>query len=132
MCLRQAGREGYVAMIGDNIALAQRLAELIGDTADLELRYQGLSIVTFRFNPGPAALAGLAVEDQSESDSNGLLNRINRDILKKLQAEGWAYPSHAHIDNAFLLRVCITNFRSSARDIDLLPAKVVDLGQSLI
>lgn len=132
MCLRQAGREGYVAMIGDNIDLAHRLAGLIGKTVDLDLRYHGLSIVTFRFNPGLDVLAEMAVADQNEPDANGLLNRINQNILKKLQAEGWAYPSHAHIGNEFLIRVCITNFRSSARDIDLLPAKVVDIGRLLI
>ncbi len=125
MCLRQAGREGYIDMIGSNIRLAQHLADRITQTAALELRYRSLSIVTFRYNPGLKELPGGTL-------SNQVLNKVNQNILKKLQEEGWAYPSHAHIGGEFLLRVCITNFRTRLEDVDLLPGKVVEFGTALI
>lgn len=132
MCLRQAGREGYIAMIGKNISLAQHLADQITQTANLELRYQSLSIVTFRYNPGLGLPTGQLAGNPEGLDANQVLNKINQNILKKLQEEGWAYPSHAHIGGEFLLRVCITNFRTRLEDVDLLPGKVVEIGASLI
>ncbi len=140
MCLRQAGRDGYIAMIGNNISLAQQLAERITQTAGLELHYQSLSIVTFRYNPGldPVLNSGLkestawSASHRDDPESHQPLNKLNQAILKKLQEDGWAYPSHAQIEGAFLLRVCITNFRTRPEDVDSLPAKVVDFGASLI
>ena len=46
LCLRQAGREGYKRMIGDNIRLAKLLYELVNERAELEALGNSLSITT--------------------------------------------------------------------------------------
>ena len=61
LALRQAGRSGYVQMIGDDIRLAQALYRKLAGHADLERLTQGLSITTFRYFPA---------ELKARSDSN--------------------------------------------------------------
>ena len=51
MCLKRAGRDGYAAMIGNNIRQAERLFEKVQELPELEAVSQGLSITTFRYNP---------------------------------------------------------------------------------
>ncbi len=118
MCLKTAGKDGYASMIGNNIRLAERLYANIKKMPELEAISQGLSIVTFRYNPGD-------IKDDSQ------LNQLNKEILIMLQAEGWAYPSHANVDGKYLIRVCITNFRTTDQDVDGLPQKVITIGNNL-
>ena len=118
MCLKTAGKDGYASMIGNNIRLAERLYASIEKLPHLEAVSQGLSIVTFRYIPEH-------IKDQAR------LNELNKKILAELQAEGWAYPSHAEIDGQYLIRVCITNFRTTDQDVDDLPQKVIIIGDNI-
>jgi glutamate/tyrosine decarboxylase-like PLP-dependent enzyme len=51
LALAHAGRAGYVASIGDDIALAARLFDRVSTHAELEAYTHALSITTFRFVP---------------------------------------------------------------------------------
>jgi aromatic-L-amino-acid/L-tryptophan decarboxylase len=52
-------------------------------------------------------------------------------LLTRLQNSGEAYVSNAVVNGVFALRVCIVNFRTSAEDIEALPALVVRLGKEV-
>lgn len=119
LCLRQAGREGYQQMIGDNIRLADTLYKLVAADVELEALSRSLSITTFRYVP-----RDLRGRHKAES----YLNRLNSQLLTRLQASGEALLSNAVIRGKFALRVCIVNFRTSLQDIEALPKLVTRLG----
>jgi len=121
--LRQAGREGYVRMIRDDIALAGVLHDAVHAHPELEAVTLGLSIATFRYVP-----AGF---DASTPEATTHLNDLNREILERLQSGGEAFVSNAVIDGKHLLRACIVNFRTTRADVEALPGIVVRIGRAL-
>jgi aromatic-L-amino-acid decarboxylase len=120
---RHVGREGYVQMIGDDIALARALYKAVGTHPELEAATQHLSITTFRFVPQDLPADRTAVEPY--------LNDLNEELLNRLQASGEAFVSNALVEGKYLLRACIVNFRTTLSDVEALPGIVVRLGRKL-
>jgi len=123
LSLQQAGRDGYVRMISDDIALSRRLFARLAEFAEIEALTQSLSIATFRFVPEGLGAGGERSEEY--------LNALNNELLTRIQNSGEAYVSNAVINGKFALRACIVNFRTTVADIDALPALVVKLGREL-
>ncbi len=121
--LRQAGREGYARMIGDDIRLARELFELISAHPELEAVTQGLSITTFRYVP-----PGVDRRDPGQTEQ---LNALNTALLERLQRSGRAMVSNAIVDGRFVLRACIVNFRTSRADLEALRDLTVEIGRAL-
>src|SRR5499427_501564 len=121
--LRQAGRDGYLTMIGDDIRLAKHLHSLASAHPELEALSCGLSIATFRYVP--TELRGLIGSAQAEEYLSGL----NQDILSRIELGGEAFLSNAVVDGKFALRACIVNFRTSLEDIEALPELVARIGR---
>lgn len=119
LILRMAGRDGIAAMIGEDIALAQRLHAAVRATPRLEAGPRGLSIATLRYRP----------EGWRGSDAE--LDALNRALLDALQRDGRAFLSPAVVDGRCWLRACVANFRTEAHDMDALPGLVVELGESV-
>jgi glutamate/tyrosine decarboxylase-like PLP-dependent enzyme len=122
--LRHAGRDGMVRMIGDDVALARRLYELADADAELEAFSHALSITTFRYVP-----TDLNVRD--DAARNAHLDAINRVIVDRLQAEGEVFLSNAVINDRFLLRACIVNFRTTESDVKALIEVVRRVGREV-
>jgi glutamate/tyrosine decarboxylase-like PLP-dependent enzyme len=120
--LRQAGRQGYERMIREDIALARELFDLVGTTADLEAMTHSLSITTFRYVP-----ADVSRNEEGEA----YLNRLNSELLERLQRDGDVFVSNAVIDGRVALRVCIVNFRTTRADITALPGIVLRAGRTV-
>ena len=121
--LRQVGRDGYVRMIREDIALARALFDSVRKEEELEAATQSLSITTFRFVPKDL---------RAQADrSRDYLNELNREILDRIQTGGEAFVSNAVVDQKFLLRACIVNFRTTLADIEMLPKLAVRLGREL-
>jgi len=115
LTLRYFGVRRIAAAITEDNALALYLAELVEQAEDLELLSQPqLSICCFRYLPQALRL-GLGI-DARENESE--LNRLNERIMYAVQRGGKAYLSSATIHGKFVLRVCITNFRTTRADID--------------
>ena len=123
LALRQVGRSGYLAMIGDDILLARHLHQLLDRHPEFEATSQGLSITTFRYVPPDLRphLGSGKVESH--------LNRLNQELLTAVEKSGEAFLSNAVIDGRFLLRACIVNFHTSLGDIEALPPLLSRLGQ---
>jgi len=125
LAFKHAGRSGYVQMIGDDIRLAKALYQKLSDHGDLEPLTQSLSITTFRYFPA---------ELRSGPDSKRVeayLNRLNEELLNRLEKSGEAFLSKAMLGSRFALRLCVVNFRTSLEDIEALPGIVVRLGRQL-
>jgi glutamate/tyrosine decarboxylase-like PLP-dependent enzyme len=123
LALQHVGRQGYVEMLSDDIQLAVELHRRAAEHPELQACTQALSITTFRFVPPGLQDGGAAAEDY--------LNRLNTELLTRLQNSGEAYVSNAVIDGKFVLRACIVNFRTSPADIEALPEIVVRIGRAV-
>jgi aromatic-L-amino-acid/L-tryptophan decarboxylase len=121
--LRHIGRLGYVDMISQDIALAQRLYKIAQSHDELEAVAQHLSITNLRFVP-----RDLSVD--KETDAN-YLNDLNQAILDQLQQGGEIFVSNAIIDSRYTLRACVVNFRTTNDDIDALPEIILRTGRQL-
>ena len=121
--LRQAGRAGYAAMMADDVRLTRRLYDLAAAHPRLEAFTCGLSIATFRYVP-----EGIRRDDPAATE---YLNRLNTELLTRMQNSGRAYPSNAVIRGAFVLRACIVNFRTQAEDVEALPEITVEIGDAV-
>lgn len=120
--LRQAGRDGYVQLIRDDIALTKALHDAVHAHPELEALTLGLSISTFRY-----VTAGLG----DRPDREAYLNELNTQLLDRLQTGGEAFVSNAVIDGKFALRACLVNFRTQREDVEALPGIVARIGRSL-
>jgi aromatic-L-amino-acid/L-tryptophan decarboxylase len=122
LALRQAGRSGYLQMIGDDMRLAQHLYARVEEHPDLEALTQHLSITTFRYVP--ADLRGVSSPDVEE-----YLQRLNQEVLTRVERSGEAFLSNAIVSGRFALRACIVNFRTTTADVEALVALVSRLGR---
>jgi aromatic-L-amino-acid decarboxylase len=121
--LRQVGREGYVRMISEDIALAAELHRLAAADPELEAWTSSLSITTFRYVP-----AGV---EPGTPETEEYLNELNRELLAGLEHEGEAFVSNAVVGDTYLLRACIVNFRTSRADVEALPEIVKRVGAEI-
>jgi glutamate/tyrosine decarboxylase-like PLP-dependent enzyme len=120
--LRQAGREGYVRMIGDDCRLAEALHGHVAAHPELEAATLGLSIATFRYVPRD--LRGAAAAEP-------YLNALNETLLARLKLGGEIFVTNAVLDGRFLLRACIVNFRTTDADVAAIPTIVARAGRAV-
>ena len=83
---------------------------------------QGLSITTFRYVP-PGV-------DRHDPAVSKYLDRLNEELLNRIQAGGEAFFSNAVTGGRFALRLCIVNFRTTEEDIAALPEIVIRAGRA--
>lgn len=121
--LQNIGRDGYVSMISDNVAMSKLMFELANDHPELEAVTQRLSITTLRFVP--------STYPDNVEDRDAYLNRFNEDLLNSLQANGEVFLSNAVVNGKYCLRGCIVNFRTSERDIKAIIEIIVNEGRKL-
>lgn len=110
MALQQVGREGYVDLMRQDIALADRLYRAAEAHPELQAMTRNLSIATLRYLP-----PGFEGSDPSQDE---YLNTLNQDLLNTLQVGGDAFLSNAVEEGRYALRACIVNFRTTDQDID--------------
>ena len=105
MALQQVGKNGYIEMIAEDIALSELLFEEAKKHSELEAVTQNLSITTLRYIP-----VGFTQDET-------YLNTLNEKLLNELQQGGEVFLSNAVVADKYCLRCCIVNFRTSRKDI---------------
>lgn len=123
LALQQAGRDGCLRMIGDDIRLSRRMHARIAEHPELEAVTQALSISTFRYVP-PDLQGREAEETVAE-----YLNALNENVLERIQNSGEAFVSNAVVGGRYLLRACIVNFNTTEADVDAITGIVARLGR---
>lgn len=119
MTIKEHGLARLGRMMARNVEQAHYLAAQIEAAPALELMAPvGLDIVCYRFNPG-----GL---------DEPALNRLNRELLIRLQEGAIAAPSSTVLHGRFCIRVAIANHRSSLGDFDALVAGSLEIGSRLL
>jgi len=109
LALQQVGKNGYIDMIGEDIALSKLLFEEADKHPEIEAVTQNLSITTLRFVP--AGYSANKMKDET------YLNTLNEKLLNELQHGGEVFLSNALVTDKYCLRACIVNFRTSKKDI---------------
>jgi glutamate/tyrosine decarboxylase-like PLP-dependent enzyme len=113
------GRDGFRAMVERHCALARHLADAVDAAPDLErLADVPLNIVCFRYHA-----AGLSDAD---------LNDLNRRLAEALLNDGRVFAGGTVYRGQAALRPAISNWRTTASDLDLFVAVVRELGASLL
>lgn len=123
LAFRQVGGTAFIEMIRQDIQLARAMMEAVSAHPDLEAFTCHLSITTFRFVPED--LADEAAEKQE------YLNQLNEAVLNQLQEEGELFISNAVLQGVYVLRACIVNFRTTLKDVQMLPGIVSRIGREL-
>jgi glutamate/tyrosine decarboxylase-like PLP-dependent enzyme len=114
--LRAYGRSGYRAMVERHLELAQRLAERVDASPELErLAPVPLNIVCFRFRP-----PGLGEAE---------LDELNSRIGQALLADGRVYVGTTRYEGRVAFRPAIVNWRTTEADVELIADVVIDLGE---
>jgi glutamate/tyrosine decarboxylase-like PLP-dependent enzyme len=113
------GRDGFREMVERHCALARHLAELVDAAPDLErLAEVPLNIVCFRYHP-------------SGVDDDATLDALNRRLADALLDDGRVYAGGTVYRGRSALRPAISNWRTTAADIDHLVEVVRDIGGQL-
>jgi glutamate/tyrosine decarboxylase-like PLP-dependent enzyme len=119
------GRRAYGARISHDAALARYLGELVATREDFELACPvGLSIACFRYMPADLPAA-------PEGERERYLNRLNERIMTEVQLDGRVFYSNAVLDGRFVLRACLVNFRTEARDVEAVVEVTAEIGAKL-
>ena len=109
MSIRYHGLAGYRSSIERDIEHAEYLVSLLKSSGDFEVfEPQSLSIVCFRYKPHGVVLDAASID------------RMNKEILLKVQLGGKAFISSTLINDRFWLRACIVNPRATRADIHIL------------
>jgi glutamate/tyrosine decarboxylase-like PLP-dependent enzyme len=122
---QQTGASGYRKMISDEIALAHRLYEMIGEHDSLERGTVSLSITTFRYLPPDLR------ESAGDEAVAKYLDELNARIITAIRLSGEALVSNAVVGGRYMLRACVVNFRTTLKDVAVLPELTIRLGREL-
>jgi aromatic-L-amino-acid/L-tryptophan decarboxylase len=126
LALRHVGAGGYREMISEDIRLSRSMSAAVRNDPELELVTQDLSITTFRYVP-----RDLRPAVDTTPDVNAYLDKLNRELLDRLQRGGQVFVSNAVIRDRYLLRACIVNFYTGAADVEAVPGIVTALGRKI-
>jgi glutamate/tyrosine decarboxylase-like PLP-dependent enzyme len=116
LSLRYHGLHAFQESIREDLRLAQMLANLIDTEPKLK-----------RFAPVP--LSAVCFRYLSESRD---MNDLNRSILERVVRRGRVYISNAKIGNAFALRACIVNHRSTDDDVRSVVSEVLAAAEEIL
>jgi glutamate/tyrosine decarboxylase-like PLP-dependent enzyme len=120
MSLKAHGVRTMVDLIEQNVEQACTLGRMVDEHPELErLAPIALNIVCFRYAPAP-------------DHGDDFWNRINQELLLRLQESGTAVPSSTVLRGRFALRCCFVNHRTRSADIRTLLDAVVRFGREIL
>jgi glutamate/tyrosine decarboxylase-like PLP-dependent enzyme len=125
LALRQVGAAGYRAMIAEDMRLSRAMAEHVAQEPDLEPFTQALSITTFRFVPRDLRAR------RADGEVAAYLDRLNQELLDRIQVGGECFVSNAVIGGRYVLRACIVNFHTGEADVAAVPEIAVRVGREV-
>jgi glutamate/tyrosine decarboxylase-like PLP-dependent enzyme len=121
MMLSHVGIRALGEAIEANCRCAEYLAELVSQSADMEmLAPVELSIFCFRYMPEASKAAYAKADGHQQQVMDKELNAHNERILTEVQRGGSSYLSNANIAGRFALRGCVLNYRTTPKDMEIL------------
>jgi glutamate/tyrosine decarboxylase-like PLP-dependent enzyme len=118
MSLKEHGIEKFARLIRQNVTQAKYLSDLVEQSEELELTAPtATNIVCFRFNP-----------QKNDLD----LDKLNKEILMRLQESGIAAPSYTRLHGNYCMRVANVNHRTIINDFDVLVNEIIKIGNQVL
>jgi aromatic-L-amino-acid decarboxylase len=112
MVLRSFGARAIGERIAEHNRLAQTFACWVDDHAGFErLAPTPMSVVCFRARPPDWDYEG-------EGETDTALNRLNEELLHRLNATGEIYLSHTNLRGQYTLRLAIGNIRTTSKHVE--------------
>lgn len=131
MSLKHYGAEGYRKLLAQNVKCAEHLDRLVRESTDFEALHEpALFIYSFRYAPEDLRRAGEQSIKKS-AEINDYLDRLNQQIADEIQLSGVAFLMTSRVHGRIVLRLSICSHRTTLDDIDLVFAKLRELGESL-
>ena len=121
MTLSAVGVRAFRAAIENDLACARHVETLVQASDDFEM-LAPVELSIFCFRHLPAHLRD-APDDR--------LDQWNERLLVELQRDGSSYLSNARIGGRFALRGCVVNYRTTARDMEILLADLRRVASAL-
>lgn len=119
MSLKAHGINSFSRLIEQNVNQARYLVSQVHENPSLELLAPApMNVVCFRFY----------VPDVDNTE----LNKLNEEIMLRLQENGVSVPSSTLINGSFALRVANVNHRTQLKDFDLLVNSVIEYGNAIL
>jgi glutamate/tyrosine decarboxylase-like PLP-dependent enzyme len=116
--IRAFGMDKIGRLVEQNVRQARRLERLVAEHRALELiAPTTLNVTAFRWRG--------ALDDEVRLDA------VNRELLMRLWESGVGAVSSARIGGRFALRAAFTNHRTRAEDVDVVCAKIAELGEEV-
>jgi len=131
MSLKHYGVEGYRKLLDQNVKCVEYLDKLVRQSPDFEaLHAPTLFIYSFRY--APETLRKKAIESNMTAEEiNAFLDQLNQQIADEIQLSGVAFIMTSKVRGWIVLRLSVCSHRTTLDDIDLVFAKIVELGESL-
>jgi glutamate/tyrosine decarboxylase-like PLP-dependent enzyme len=126
LILQQMGRKGYQQLIREDILLARYAYDLFNRSEEIETFTTHLSITTFRYVPEDL------IDQKKDPGVKNYLNELNQLILNEVENSGKFYVSNALINENFLMRMCIVNFRTKVEDIHDFEHFIIEAGRKTV
>ncbi len=120
MLLQEHGLDAYARLLEQNVAQARYAAGLIHRHPELEL-----------LAPVPLNVVCLRYAGTKPGDGEAL-DRVNHELLIRIQERGIAVPSGTTLGGRFAIRLAITNHRTRREDLDLFIDQAVALGREIV
>jgi len=131
MSLKHFGVEGYRRLLAQNVRCAEHLDRLVRESAEFEALHEPtLFIYSFRYAP-EAYRAAAEVSAEKAQEINAYLDRLNQRIADEIQLSGVAFIMTTKVRGRTVLRLSICSHRTTLEDIDLVFAKLMELGKKL-
>lgn len=126
MTFKVYGADAIGAVIQNTCDLAQSLAARIRNTPELELMAAvQLNIVCFRYRFAPSPSS----RDETQEDTEN--NRLNGELVLRLQESGVVVPSTTVLDGRLVIRAAIVNHRTTQAEIDDLVDATLSIGREI-
>jgi len=115
MTIKTYGSNRLKQAIQSDIDKAAYLCKLVKEEEKLEqLAAAPLSIVCFRY--------------KREGMNQPELNRLNSEIIRRIESEGRIFLTGTKVRDSTVLRVCFVNHRSSMKDVEKIVRVVIEIG----
>jgi glutamate/tyrosine decarboxylase-like PLP-dependent enzyme len=132
MSLKHYGVEGYRRLLRQNVACAKHLDRLVRASEDFEaLHDPTLFIYSFRYAPKDLRSAADEFAEKGE-EINAYLDHLNQQIADEIQLSGLAFLMTTRVHGRTVLRLSICSHRTTLEDIDMVFAKLKELGEGLL
>ncbi|MFQ5909061.1 MAG: pyridoxal phosphate-dependent decarboxylase family protein, partial [Thermoplasmata archaeon] len=131
MTLQHYGVDGYRRLLSQNVRCTEHLDELVRASRDFEaLHRPTLFIYSFRYAPEDLrSQAGRSAARRVAIDA--YLDHLNQRIADEIQLSGLAFLMTTSIRGRTVLRMSVCSHRTTLRDIELVFAKLRELGEVL-